>query len=295
MKSDFGNIIIPFDMSETAFKAVKVGFNLAHKIGKEIVFLHVLKESQSEFDPEKIKTTIEKLNPVPNKVSYRIVVKKGVPETKIAQYAEKQQAFLIVMCTRTNEKKIQDLIGSVTSEVMRITERPVLAIPESFLSDDVTTLNKIAYASSLKSMHDLEHIDLLSTIFPIDNKSLEIIHSVKENENIAPDGQYVNTLVEAYPSVKISSKALVYDEQSSASTAISEYITNSDVELIVIKKHHRRVFLPLLSTQFELKVLFRSEREEKNIPIIQLPVETETKTIKESFSFKNLFKSTKTK
>ena len=295
MKSDFGNIIIPFEMSETAFKAVKVGFNLAHKIGKEIVFLHVLKESQSEFDPEKIKTTIEKLNPVPNKVSYRIVVKKGVPETKIAQYAEKQQAFLIVMCTRTNEKKIQDLIGSVTSEVMRITERPVLAIPESFSSDDVTTLNKIAYASSLKSMHDLEHIDLLSTIFPIDNKSLEIIHSVKESENIAPDGQYVNTLVEAYPSVKISSKALVYDEQSSASTAISEYITNSDVELIVIKKHHRRVFLPLLSTQFALKVLFRSEREEKNIPIIQLPVETETKTIKESFSFKILFKSTKTK
>ncbi len=290
MKSDFGNIIIPFDMSETAFKAVRVGFNLAHKIGKEIVFLHVLKESQSEFDPEKIKTTIEKLNPVPNKVSYRIVVKKGVPETKIAQYAEKQQAFLIVMCTRTNEKKIQDLIGSVTSEVMRITERPVLAIPESFSSDDVTTLNKIAYASSLKSMHDLEHIDLLSTIFPIDNKSLEIIHSVKESENIAPDGQYVNTLVEAYPSVKISSKALVYDEQSSASTAISEYITNSDVELIVIKKHHRRAFLPLLSTQFALKVLFRSEREEKNIPIIQLPVETETKTIKENFSFKNLFK-----
>ena len=290
MKSDFGNIIIPFDMSETAFKAVRVGFNLAHKIGKEIVFLHVLKESQSEFDPEKIKTTIEKLNPVPNKVSYRIVVKKGVPETKIAQYAEKQQAFLIVMCTRTNEKKIQDLIGSVTSEVMRITERPVLAIPESFSSDDVTTLNKIAYASSLKSMHDLEHIDLLSTIFPIDNKSLEIIHSVKESENIAPDGQYVNTLVEAYPSVKISSKALVYDEQSSASTAISEYITNSDVELIVIKKHHRRAFLPLISTQFALKVLFRSEREEKNIPIIQLPVETETKTIKENFSFKNLFK-----
>ena len=278
MKSDFGNIIIPFDMSETAFKAVKVGFNLAHKIGKEIVFLHVLKESQSEFDPQEIKGAIEKLNPVPGKVSYRIVVKKGVPENKIAQYAEKQQAFLIVMCTRTNEKKIQDLIGSVTSEVIRITERPVLAIPESFSSDDVTTLNKIAYASSLKSMHDLEHIDLLSTIFPIDNKSLEIIHSVKENENIAPDGQYVNTLVEAYPSVKISSKALVYDEQSSASTAISEYITNSDVELIVIKKHHRRVFLPLLSTQFALKVLFRSEREEKNIPIIQLPVETETKT-----------------
>ena len=290
MKSDFGNIIIPFDMSETAFKAVRVGFNLAHKIGKEIVFLHVLKESQSEFDPEKIKTTIEKLNPVPNKVSYRIVVKKGVPETKIAQYAEKQQAFLIIMCTRTNEKKIQDLIGSVTSEVMRITERPVLAIPESFSSDDVTTLNKIAYASSLKSMHDLEHIDLLSTIFPIDNKSLNIIHSVKENENITTDGQYVNTLVEAYPSVKISSKALVYDEQSSASTAISEYITNSDVELIVIKKHHRRAFLPLISTQFALKVLFRSEREEKNIPIIQLPVETETKIIKASFSFKNLFK-----
>lgn len=290
MKSDFGNIIIPFDMSETAFKAVRVGFNLAHKIGKEIVFLHVLKESQSEFDPEKIKTTIEKLNPVPNKVSYRIVVKKGVPETKIAQYAEKQQAFLIIMCTRTNEKKIQDLIGSVTSEVMRITERPVLAIPESFSSDDITTLNKIAYASSLKSMHDLEHIDLLSTIFPIDNKSLNIIHSVKENENITTDGQYVNTLVEAYPSVNISSKALVYDDQSSASTAISEYITNSDVELIVIKKHHRRAFLPLISTQFALKVLFRSEREEKNIPIIQLPVETETKTIKESFSFKNLFK-----
>ena len=290
MKSDFGNIIIPFDMSETAFKAVRVGFNLAYKIGKEIVFLHVLKENQSEFDPEKIKSTIEELNPVPNKVSYRIVVKKGVPETKIAQYAEKQQAFLIVMCTRTNEKKIQDLIGSVTSEVMRITERPVLAIPEAFASDDVTTLNKIAYASSLKSDHDLEHIDLLSTIFPIDEKSLEIIHSVKPTDNISADGVYVNKLVEAYPSVNISSKALVYDNQSSASTAITEYITNSEAELIVIKKHHRRALLPLLSTQFALKVMFRSEREEKNIPIIQLPVEANSLKTKSNFSLGKLFK-----
>ena len=290
MKSDFGNIIIPFDMSETAFKAVRVGFNLAHKIGKEIVFLHVLKENQSEFDPEKIKATIEQLNPVPNKVSYRIVVKKGVPETKIAQYAEKQQAFLIVMCTRTNEKKIQDLIGSVTSEVMRITEIPVLAIPESFASDDVTSLTKIAYASSLKSTHDLEHIDLLSTIFPIDNKSLEIIHSVKPTDNISADGAYVNKLIEAYPSVNISSKALVYDNQSSASTAITEYITNSEAELIVIKKHHRRALLPLLSTQFALKVMFRSEREEKNIPIIQLPVEANSLKTKSNFSLGKLFK-----
>ena len=290
MKSDFGNIIIPFDMSETAFKAVKVGLNLAYKIGKEVVFLHVLKDSQSEFDPQEIKGAIEKLNPVPGKVSYRIVVKKGVPENKIAQYAEKYQAFLIVMSTRTNEKKIKDLIGSVTSEVMRFSNVPVLAIPESFASDDVTTLNKIAYASSLKSHHDLEHIDLLSTLLPIDNKSLEIINSVEGEGSIHLDNQFINTLIDAYPSVKISSKTLVYDNNSTASTAVSEYIINSDAELIVIKKHHRRAFLPLISTQFALKVLFRSEREEKNIPIIQLPVEMEKQSISERFSLKKLFK-----
>jgi nucleotide-binding universal stress UspA family protein len=290
MKSDFGNIIIPFDMSETAFKAVKVGLNLAYKIGKEVVFLHVLKDSQSEFDPQEIKGAIEKLNPVPGKVSYRIVVKKGVPENKIAQYAEKYQAFLIVMSTRTNEKKIKDLIGSVTSEVMRFSNVPVLAIPESFASDDVTTLNKIAYASSLKSHHDLEHIDLLSTLLPIDNKSLEIINSVEGEGSIHLDNQFINTLIDAYPSVKISSKTLVYDNNSTASKAVSEYVINSDAELIVIKKHHRRAFLPLISTQFALKVLFRSEREEKNIPIIQLPVEMEKQSISEKFSLKKLFK-----
>jgi nucleotide-binding universal stress UspA family protein len=290
MKSDFGNIIIPFDMSETAFKAVKVGLNLAYKIGKEVVFLHVLKDSQSEFDPQEIKGAIEKLNPVPGKVSYRIVVKKGVPENKIAQYAEKYQAFLIVMSTRTNEKKIKDLIGSVTSEVMRFSNVPVLAIPESFASDDVTTLNKIAYASSLKSHHDLEHIDLLSTLLPIDNKSLEIINSVEGEGSIHLDNQFINTLIDAYPSVKISSKTLVYDNNSTASKAVSEYVINSDAELIVIKKHHRRAFLPLISTPFALKVLFRSEREEKNIPIIQLPVEMEKQSISEKFSLKKLFK-----
>ena len=290
MKSDFGNILVPFDFSETAFKAVKMAFNLAYSINKEIVFLHVLKNNQSEFNPDLIKKTIEELNPVPNKVSYRILVKKGIPETKIAQYAEKQQAFLIVMCTRTNEKKVQDLIGSITSEVMRITERPVLAIPESFESDNITTINKIAYASSLKSTHDLEHIELLSTLFPIDNKCIEIINSIKGDECLIPDNQYINTLIDAYPSVNISSKALVYDNNSSASMAITEYITNSDTELIVIKKHHRRALLPLLSTQFALKVMFRSEREEKNIPIIQLPVETVSEVIKNKFSFTKLFK-----
>ena len=194
------------------------------------------------------------------------------------------------MCTRTNEKKIQDLIGSVTSEVMRFSNVPVLAIPESFASDDVTTLNKIAYASSLKSHHDLEHIDLLSTIFPIDNKSIEIISSVEGEGSLQLDNQYIKTLIDAYPSVKISSKTLVYDNHSTASTAVAEYIANSDAELIVIKKHHRRAFLPLISTQFALKVLFRSEREEKNIPIIQLPVEMEKQSISEKFSLKKLFK-----
>ena len=290
MKSDFGNILVPFDFTETAFKAVKVAFNLAFEINKEIVFLHILKNNQSEFDPEKIKSTIEELNPVPNKVSYRILVKKGIPEEKIAQYAHKQQAFLIVMCTRTNEKKIQDLIGSVTSEVMRFSNVPVLAIPESFVGDSVTSINKIAYASSLKSLHDLEHIELLSTLLPIDNKEIEIINSIKGEESLISDNQYINTLIEAYPSVKITSKALVYDNSSSASTAIAEYITNSDAELIVIKKHHRRALLPLISNQFALKVLFRSEREEKNIPIIQLPVEATPLELDGKFSFGKLFK-----
>ena len=93
MKSDFGNIIIPFDMSETAFKAVRVGFNLAYKIGKEIVFLHVLKENQSEFDPEKIKSTIEELNPVPNKVSYRIVVKKVFQKQRLLNMQKSNRRF----------------------------------------------------------------------------------------------------------------------------------------------------------------------------------------------------------
>ena len=290
MKSDFGNILVPFDFTETAYKAVKVAFNLAFEINKEIVFLHILKNNQSEFDPEKIKSTIEQLNPVPNKVSYRILVKKGIPEEKIAQYAHKQKAFLIVMCTRTNEKKIQDLIGSVTSEVMRFSNVPVLAIPESFVGDSVTSINKIAYASSLKSLHDLEHIELLSTLLPIDNKEIEIINSIKGEESLVSDNQYINTLIEAYPSVKITSKALVYDNSSSASTAIAEYITNSDAELIVIKKHHRRALLPLISNQFALKVLFRSEREERNIPIIQLPVEATPYELDGKFSFGKLFK-----
>lgn len=290
MKSDFGNILVPFDFSETAFKAVKVAFNLAFEINKEIILLHILRDSQSEFNPDLIKKTIEELNPVPGKVSYRILVKKGVPEVKIAEYAEKQHAFLVVMCTRTNEKKIQDLIGSVTSEVMRYSNVPVLAIPESFVGENITSINKIAYASSLKSHHDLEHIDLLSTILPIDNKSLEIINSVQGEESLVNDNQYVNTLIEEYPTVKITSKALVYDNQSSASAAIAEYITNSDTELIVIKKHHRRAFLPLISPQFALKVLFRSEREEKNIPIIQLPVEAVPYKTKNKFSLSNLFK-----
>ena len=124
----------------------------------------------------------------------------------------------------------------------------------------------------------------------IDNKSLEIINSVEGEGSIHLDNQFINTLIDAYPSVKISSKTLVYDNNSTASTAVSEYIINSDAELIVIKKHHRRAFLPLISTQFALKVLFRSEREEKNIPIIQLPVEMEKQSISEKFSLKKLFK-----
>lgn len=271
MKSDLGNILVPFDFSTTAKKAISTGFILAYKLGKKITFLHVLKENQTEFDSDKIKKTIDELNPNPNKVSYKIVVKKGIPEDKITQYAHEISAFLIVMCTRTKEQKIKDLIGSVTSEVMSMSNVPVLAIPENFNCNDITLIKNIAYASSLKSHQEIEHIQLLEKVFPLDNKSIEIISSIKGKFDMKDSTDIVNKLSEMYPTIAFSAKTLIYDNKSSASDSITQYLVNSDIELIVIKKYHRRIFLPSISNRFAVDIL--ANTESKEIPIIQLPVE----------------------
>ena len=70
-----------------------------------------------------------------------------------------------------------------------------------YLKSDTELLNEVvvvAYGTARKE-------SLTGSVAQIDNKSIEIISSVEGEGSLQLDNQYIKTLIDAYPSVKISS------------------------------------------------------------------------------------------
>ncbi len=166
-------ILVPVDFSEYSNKAVDFAFDWVETLKGEILLFNTyfspinsnfpfsdsfvydinidevglsLKE-ESETNMKELKNKLEKKIIENNVKGVRIktFVQRGIAENEIVSYAKVYNPTVIIMGTRGSDKKVADLIGSVTAEVIEIAKRPVLAIPESFKYDQLSNINNVGY------------------------------------------------------------------------------------------------------------------------------------------------------
>ena len=130
-------IVVAVDGSETSSKAAEMAIDLAEKYGADLIALYIVapninfsqafyfaqENGQKIVDEVKRKAFAKKLN-----VQTEVLMDVGSVPKAIVEYAEKNNANLIVLGTKGISGIKRMLVGSTASEVVKYTHCPVMVV-----------------------------------------------------------------------------------------------------------------------------------------------------------------------
>lgn len=160
-------VLIPVDFSQKSRLSLNVGFELARRLDKEVTLIHAsivpnptdypefpddfygmdtedadIEEMELSQDVRAMDTkSMDKLKKhilqkqvsgeIPD-IKFDTVIAPGMPEEVIAEFCATTPPAVIVMATRGKEKRLEELVGSVTAEVIDHSLAPVWTVPEDY-------------------------------------------------------------------------------------------------------------------------------------------------------------------
>ncbi|MDE7142592.1 MAG: universal stress protein [Muribaculaceae bacterium] len=198
---------------------------------------------------------------------FRSEVLEGVPEEVIVQYSRDHAPVMIVMGTRTADKKQTELIGSVTAEVLDSCRVPVFSVPEDVDAALLSRLRKVAFFCN-GDQQDILALDSLHRLFRGETMVVKLIRipsrrERKENPGelaaeadvvLAPLLKYCR---EHYPDITFSATAIKLDD----------CCAENDIDLICVPNKKRNLFARVFNPSLAHKILFRAD-----IPMMVIPV-----------------------
>ena len=206
-------VFIPVDFSEYSAKACFIGFDLAYRLGGDVVLFHTfldqkyagifpLDSDEYETDSKEVSSRAEvehraneKMNNLKSMIKKEItegnipdveftsIVTEGIPESEIIDYSKEIDPAVIVMGTRGKSKKEADLMGSVTAEVLDADKYPVFTVPENMTVSHIEEIRNIVFFSNLKRQ-DLLSFDVFARLFNWQGLNVTIIPIVEKIKSV---------------------------------------------------------------------------------------------------------------
>ena len=198
-------------------------------------------------------------------VEYSTEVREGVPEETIQEYSKVMKPALIVMATRGSDKKKEELVGSVTAEVLDSCRVPVFTVPENYDFPGVAEIRRLVFFCNLDNqdalsmaefMHlfDCPQVDI--TLIPVNEKAGGDIEAKVERLKDYFKENYVgvNFQTRVFPAKTFRSE-------------IEAFMHSEDVQLLVVPNKKINIFRRLFNPGIAHKILF-----ERDVPMLALPV-----------------------
>ncbi len=282
-------ILVPIDFSDYSVNACRYAIGLAERLNAEIKLMHVYynpvvnsmpltdtyyyqvnmdevireievraKSNMEEFYRDlKDKIEQEKIEGV--KIDYALV--RGIASEEIILESEAYKPDVIIIGTRGQGEKENDLIGSVTAKIIEDTKVPVLVIPEDSLYQGIATIN-ILYATNFDDSDYKAIQKLMNIISPFDIR-LFCVHIGTIDSNVW-DKVKMDSLKEKlktqYADYEIECSII---EEDDFLKGIQELIRVKKIDIISLVTHKRNLLSKLLNPSLARKVLFHT-----NIPFL---------------------------
>lgn len=290
-------ILVPVDFSDYSLRATKLAFDAAHRHSAKIVLLHSFinpalskrlqltdalsfeftetqeiarrlvkeaKESMDKFESA-IKLLIKNGELPPVKFSSEI--HEGVPEDVIRETAKQINPMLIVMGTRGAERKEEELIGSVTAELLDSCRYAVLTVPEGVDLKHITDFNHIIFLCNLEQ-EDILAMEQLYRLFDGKQVEVTIVHIPGKKERQDNNAAAIESLHkychQHYPGFKFSV------EQVRLKSLLEDFkriAQQSEVNLIALPNKKRNVFVRFFNPSLAHRLLLNAD-----VPMLVIPV-----------------------
>ena len=282
-------VLIPIDFSDYSRKACQIGFDFAKQMSGRVLLLHSYEgmsyaaammpfsnedvdnthvESKSRKKMEAFETILREdiAKGILPGVKFKSIVEEGVPEVAIIECAKRENASLIVMGTRGKGKKEEELIGSVTAEVLDEGKFPVFSVPEGMEAQKMSELKNVAFFSNF-IQQDLLSFDIFARLFSGKKLNITIIpiEAQKEDEKsrkyLAQLVQYCQT---HYTDFNFKAEILSTDNYLQD---FDEYVKAHNIDLMLIPNKKRNIFARFFAPSVAHRMVFHSD-----VPLFVVPV-----------------------
>lgn len=281
-----GMVLVPVDFSNYSMIACDAAFRYAYRHNLNVCILHsYISESYSETLPPGIKIFSERIRKEKSSekrdfalqqmkvfeseikeritngsfpsVKFEMRVDEGIPEDVIIEYSKEFHPAIIVMGTRGKHQKDEDLIGSVTAEVIDSAEVPMLIIPNGINPTEVVPVKNIAVYCNL-DQSDVETFKLFFNKFDTVDCNVSLVHIKGKREKFIIERldafcRYCNN---EYPYSKFQERLF---EESTFLYEFDKYLKDMDIKLLVLPNKKRNIFMRLFNPSIAHKVFFHTD------------------------------------
>ncbi len=291
-----GNLLIPVDFSDSSKLAVEVGFKLAKRMGIHPVVMHsyvapvftqpqvfgqnfedvdTVSENEEAIDIHNIAASSlsnfknkiknwQKTGEIPD-VKFSVSLQEGVPEEAILEYCKAAPPELVVMATRGVNKKEEELIGSVTAEVLDSCRVPLFTVPENCSIGSIEEITELLMICNL-DQHDILTIDALMRMFDYPKCNVTLVPVIQRKNAKIKDK--LNALAAYFNSnYPISQFSIVVPDSANYRSEIDKIINERHIQLLIIPNKKTNIFSRIFRPTLAHKCLF-----ERDVPMLVLPV-----------------------
>lgn len=273
-------ILVPTDFSATAEKALNYAVQLAKRANAEIYVLHVaeLLEPSYDMEPEAIVDYNEKeishLNylliksqahlELDEKLKTHALLYNGRVVDSITSVAEKYGIDMIVMGTQGKHNLRTSFFGTRTADVIAATKVPVIAIPNDYEWREPQNI-----LLAVNEQNDNENI--LAPVFSIANYFAASVSTVIFSDE---DSNPVELLEDEYVMQEVKYKInksfgrnveALHIEGTDFSKTIQEFVTEQNVDMLVMITHKRSFLEKLFASSMTKKMAYHTK-----VPLLSL-------------------------
>lgn len=267
-------ILVPTDFSEAANNAAEYAVNLAKEINAEVILMHAyhvppmtdsmlpveyttLEDVQMLNEKSMLENVIALTKKTGVKVKHEL--KMGFAVDEITHY-EKEVDY-IVMGMRGAGALSEAFFGSITTDTMKKTTKPVLVIPENA---KYSSLKKVVFACDSDASGGSKTIQPLKDLIKPFNSKLFVVNVIHEKS----DSKYDDAIngVQLDQNLSGINHSFHFPESENVIEEISHFSENHNADLIAIVPHRHNLIERLFQKSHSKTLAFHTK-----IPLLALP------------------------
>lgn len=267
----YDRILIPVDGSDEAKRAARRGLELAKAFDSTVDILHVLEQKAlrlTETAEEKTRvrergsTALTEIEDLASELGHPVTTKliEGKPAVRISEYADEQDADLIVIGRQGLTGLGRHLLGGITEYVLHRSDVPVLVVPDGHHEDEgeadysrilvptdgsenaeVAIPHGTAIAQHYDSVvHVLNVVDLQAAggVFHAGGLEKELVERLDARGQEAVD-RVANEIEESATGLTVKTAIERTASFEGTAAGLREYVEENGIDLVVMGSHGR--------------------------------------------------------